>query len=481
MKITLDCYEAGQGSVGGLGTFHNGLYPELVKLGNEAKTFSMKTRESLSTRESIESVVIRRPEYPVSIDQAYAMVYDTFRRYDIDTSYVQPETLGLGYDKGYRFFTEFSCCPSPYRMSEVDLFESHDWMSFLKSGFFSLLSPKLPQNLGLHSTEPGRLGGISHHNLNGTSPKNSISEICFTKNNDCGSSFHEGQRIIRDLEFVLTYKILRENPDFALMTVSKIHRKEYLLGVRMHGGKTEKIQNRVYSMYHGVPINYMRPMKNVEKKDFTIGVMARCTPIKGFFIIPDLATILAHEAPEIKLHVATPADDKNPLYSFLRLSSLKLPNLKIDNTWYIGEEKVKIINSWHGMLSPSIYEPQGQTDLEAMSCGIVPIVGLGGFREKVEDGRTGVWINPLDVKETADKIIKLYRSSNGGSPYKGSNGYESKYDEMCKNAREDAEKRWSWEKRAIAHQEKNKYLLEGKAEVLREELSDLLTPKYELD
>ena len=75
-------------------------------------------------------------------------------------------------------------------------------------------------------------------------------------------------------------------------------------------------------------------------------------------------------------------------------------------------------------------------------CGIVPIVGLGGFREKVEDGRTGVWINPLDVKETADKIIRLYRSSNGGSPYKGSNGYESKYDEMCKNAREDAEKRW---------------------------------------
>ena len=482
-KIRVDCYEAGVGSKGGLGTYHNELYPELVKLGHDVKTFSMMTREGLNTREVFDGVVIRRAEYPVSIDQAYANVYDTFKSYKIDSRYISPETLGLGFkvnkEKEYKFFTDFSCCPTPYKMCEAELLEPQDWMSFLRSGFFSLLLPDLVQNLGVHSTEPGRRGGIYHNNLNGTVEKFSDKEFIYNKDGNRWASFTEGERIIRDLEFVLTYNILKENPEFGLMTVSKIHRTEYLMGVKEHGGKPEKIQNRVYPMHHGVDTHDLRPMSNVEKKDFTVGVLARCTPIKGLCLMYPLATILANEAPEIKIHIATPAEDDNPLYMSLRDLSARLPNLKVDNTWYVGEEKTKLINSFHALLAPSLYEPQGQIDLEALACGVPPIVGMGGLREKVEDGLTGIWINPFDPRDTANKIVMLYRSMNGGPPYKGINGDESKYEEMCKNAREDAEKRWSWKKRALAHQEKNKYLIDGKVDVMREELSSLLTPLYD--
>jgi glycosyltransferase involved in cell wall biosynthesis len=484
-KLSVDCYEAGQGKIGGLGTYHDGIYPELAKLGYNVNTFSMKTKDGLPLREVLEGMSIRRPEFPVSIDQAYAMLVDTFRRYNVETNYIIPETLGLGYDihapgynkEGLKFFTDFSCCSSPYKMADSDLGEYHDWFSFIRSGFHSLLLPGMPQNLNIHSTEPGRNQGILHNNQRGTSEKNTDHEIIFARGNSQNESFFAGQRLLRDLEFRLTYEILLKNPSFSLMTVSKINRKEYLMGVKVHGGKPEKIMNRVFPMYHGVDVNLLRPMCNVEKKGFTVGVLGRLTPVKGFYMLPELAEILYHEAPDINLHVATPpADPRDQLYQTLIMHSLRLPNLKIDNTWYVGEEKTKLINSWHALLCPSIYEPQGQIDLEAMACGVVPVVGLGGLREKVEDGLTGVWINPFDTRETANNIIRLYKSMNGGPAYKGGNSHEAKYDEMCKNAREDSEKRWSWKRRAEAHDQKNKYLIEGNAEAIREELSDLLTP-----
>ena len=54
-------------------------------------------------------------------------------------------------------------------MSTVDMFSPHEWMSFLKSGLIAWLHPNLIQGIFLHSTEPGRQGGILHKNITGTS------------------------------------------------------------------------------------------------------------------------------------------------------------------------------------------------------------------------------------------------------------------------------------------------------------------------
>ena len=465
IKLRVDSYEAGVGAVGGLATFHNNLYPRLVSRGFDIKTFSMHFRSDLPVREDFKGVIIRRPSSDVDLDVAYAWTYDILHQYGIDVGYLSPSEIYLV----PRYFTNFGVVPSPYRMSLADVFSPHDWMSFLRSALFAWLHPDLVQAIFLHSTEPGRQGGLQHKNVNGTSEKLDLNDFGLGAKGYPGS-FYQGLRLIRDLEFPLTFKILRRHPDSALFTVSKIHRKEYLLGLRAHGMRFGEVKDKVFAIYHGVDTKEYRPMPNVEKEGFRIGFIGRSTPVKGIDIIPDLASLLLRKIPDVKFHVVTKTEAQNPLYLGLieKIHQMRLEDVvRLDNTFYTGEVKVKVINSWDILLVPSRYEPQGQVDLEAMSCGVIPAVGMGGLREKVEDGFNGIWINPYSVEETAEKIIQLYK---GG--YKG-----RKTEEIIQNCRESAIKIWDWEKRANVHKELYTYLLDGRVDEVKRDLNDLLLPK----
>jgi glycosyltransferase involved in cell wall biosynthesis len=465
IELRVDSYESGIGAVGGLATFHNNLYPRLVNRGFDVKTFSMHLTPELPVRENFKGVIIRRPSGDIDLDVAYAWTYDILHQHGIDVDYLSPSELYLV----PRYFTNFGVVPSPYRMSLANLFSPHDWMSFLRSALFSWLHPDLVQAIFIHSTEPGRIGGIQHNNLNGTSDNLDLSDFSLMVKGDFSGSFYQGLRLIRDLEFPLTFKILHRLPNSALFTVSRIHRKEYLLGLKAHGMRFGEVEERVFAIYHGVDTTEYRPLSTVEKKGFTIGFIGRCTPVKGIDIIPDVAEILTKKIPEVKFHIVTKTEPQNPYYlSFMdRIRDSGLNNVVfIDNTFYTGEEKIKVINSWNLLLVPSRYEPQGQVDLEAMACGVVPVVGMGGLREKVVDGFNGIWINPNDRQETAEKIVQFYKGE-----YKG-----RKSDEIIQNCRESAIKIWDWEKRADVHKELYTYLVDGRVDEIRGDLEELLLP-----
>ncbi|RJS86793.1 glycosyltransferase [Candidatus Bathyarchaeota archaeon] len=465
IQLRVDSYEAGSGAIGGIATFHNNLYPRLIKRGFDVKTFSMHFRSELPLRENFKGVIIRRPSSDVDLDVAYAWTYDILHQYGIDVQYLSPSEIYIV----PRYFTNFAVVPSPYRISLADLFSPHDWMSFLRSALFAWLHPDLIQAIFIHSTEPGRQGGIQHRNIHGTSNKLDLSEFEFRVQGDYRRSFYEGLRLIRDLEFPLTFKILSRHPYSALFTVSKIHRKEYLLGLRAHGMRFGKVDERIFAIYHGVDTEEYRPMRDVEKEGFTIGFVGRCTPVKGADIIPDLASRLIKKIPNLRFHIVTKTDTQNPYYQELisKIYDMKLEDIiYIDNTFYIGEEKIKVINSWNIALIPSRYEPQGQVDLEAMACGVVPAVGMGGLREKVIDGFNGIWIDPNNIDETAEKIFQFYKGK-----YKGRTD-----DEIIYNCRESAEKIWDWDKRADVHKELYAYLVDGRVDDVSRDLEDLLLP-----
>jgi glycosyltransferase involved in cell wall biosynthesis len=467
VKLIVDSYEAGAGTVGGLGIFHNSLYPRLLQRGFEVETFSMRFRPDLPLIEDFRGVTIRRSPVDVDLDAAYALIYDIFKRYGVTADYLSPSDVSVV----SRYFTNFGVVPSPLKMTEADLFSPHDWMSFTRSASAALLHPNLVQAIFIHSTEPGRIGGFQHNNINGTQDNLDLSDFDLRINGDYFGSFYKGLRLIRDLEFPLTFKVLQKLQHSALFTVSKIHRKEYLLGLRAHGMRFREIEDRVFAVYHGVDTKLYRPM-NVEKTGFTIGFIGRCTPVKGIDIIPELASELKKEIPEVKIHVVTNADPGNPYFLSLlgRIRNLGLSNtVYIDNTFYSGEEKVGLINSWSLLLAPSRYEPQGQVDLEAMSCGVVPAVGLGGLREKVVNGFNGMWIDPNNLRETVEKIIQFQKGV-----YKG-----RRAEEIAENCRESAVKIWDWEKRVDAHKEAYIYLIEGRCKEIARDLTEALLPTIE--
>jgi len=60
------------------------------------------------------------------------------------------------------------------------------------------------------------------------------------------------------------------------------------------------------------------------------------------------------------------------------------------------------------LVVPSLYEPFGLVNIEAMACGI-PVVGsnVGGIPEIIDDGKTGLLVQPGNPEELATAITRL--------------------------------------------------------------------------
>jgi starch synthase len=71
-------------------------------------------------------------------------------------------------------------------------------------------------------------------------------------------------------------------------------------------------------------------------------------------------------------------------------------------------EVVQLYSHAAVFVCPSVYEPFGLINLEAMSCGTAVVAsGVGGILEVVEDGKTGLLVPPARPDELAAAIRKL--------------------------------------------------------------------------
>jgi len=95
------------------------------------------------------------------------------------------------------------------------------------------------------------------------------------------------------------------------------------------------------------------------------------------------------------------------------LEQAKNKNINLILTdWISGDEKKAAFWSCDVFLTPSYYlDPFPTQNLEAMACKR-PVVGtcFGGTQELVLDNQTGFIINPYNIQNTAEKIIKLLKN-----------------------------------------------------------------------
>jgi glycosyltransferase involved in cell wall biosynthesis len=107
---------------------------------------------------------------------------------------------------------------------------------------------------------------------------------------------------------------------------------------------------------------------------------------------------------------------------------------------------------------PSIYEPFGIINLEAMACN-TPVVGsaVGGIREVVVDGETGILVDPHLSPEPPHDPVAPARFERGLAEAINRIANDPElWKRMCEAGRRRVEERYSW--RSIAQQTYELYL-----------------------
>ncbi len=147
-------------------------------------------------------------------------------------------------------------------------------------------------------------------------------------------------------------------------------------------------------------------------KEFTIGMISRITPLKGHTDFIKAVAILNRQIPQLKVIIAGEA----PKEKYREELELLVRRLGLTRTiQFLGakEDVPAVMNQLDVIVSATVTpEAFGRVIIEAQATG-VPVVSttVGGVVDIIEDGKTGLLCRPMDPRDMADKIIRLYKDA----------------------------------------------------------------------
>jgi glycogen synthase len=133
--------------------------------------------------------------------------------------------------------------------------------------------------------------------------------------------------------------------------------------------------------------------------------VGRISEQKGIFTLLEAADALP-EGVELVLCASSP--DTPELQARLEAAVAGRPMIRWINAMLPVEAVVQLYSHAAAFVCPSVYEPFGLINLEAMACG-TPVVAsrVGGIPEVVVDGETGLLVEPGDPVALADALRRV--------------------------------------------------------------------------
>jgi alpha-maltose-1-phosphate synthase len=168
---------------------------------------------------------------------------------------------------------------------------------------------------------------------------------------------------------------------------------------------------RVVVIHNGIdPERFQRterrdaPARRGVREPYVLFV-GRITDQKGIFHLLDAARKLP---PGVQVVVCASAPDTPEIEARLRRAVAELPNVLWIAEMVPVDEVVQLYSHAAVFVCPSVYEPFGIINLEAMACR-TPVVAsaVGGILEVVEDGRTGLLVPPASPDDLAAAIRRV--------------------------------------------------------------------------
>lgn len=249
----------------------------------------------------------------------------------------------------------------------ADLVHCHTWYTFF-AGFLAKLLYRVPLVVTMHSLEPLRPWkeeqlGPGYH-LSSWIEKNGV---------------EHADRVIAvsaemKQDIVNTYQIPPEK-------VEVVHN-----GIDL--AQYHPVQDRDYLDEQGIDHPYLLFVGRISRQ-------------KGILQLLEAMEQLDH----VYLVLCASSPDTPELEKEVREKVKQNPRIKWLNEMVSKDKVIQLYSHATAFICPSIYEPFGIINLEAMACK-APVIAsrVGGIKEVVVDGETGFLVPPDDPKELANRI-----------------------------------------------------------------------------
>lgn len=189
-------------------------------------------------------------------------------------------------------------------------------------------------------------------------------------------------------------------------------------------------EERIKVIHVGVDTGLFRPIENARllgnEDKFKILCVARLHKYKGLdYLIKAMKTV-REEIPNSKLYLLGKGPEESNLKKLVEELSLEDCVEFIHNP-FPNYRMPELYSSCDIYVQPSIVEPYGIAVLEAMACGKPAIsTNVGGMRDTIEDGISGILVAPRDSTAISNAICKLCnnREEMGGDALKRSGEFD---------------------------------------------------------
>ena len=205
-------------------------------------------------------------------------------------------------------------------------------------------------------------------------------------------------------------------------------------------------EDKIVEIYNGIDlkeyqeVNSSKALKKYNIKNDYILFVGRISRQKG---ILHLLNAIEYLPEDIDVVLCAGKADTEKLLKKVKEKVKTHKNIIWINEMISRKEIIELYSQASVFVCPSIYEPFGIINLEAMACK-TPVVAssVGGIKEVVVNGETGFLITAGAEKEMAEAIIKLLDNQNMRNKF-------------GKAGRNRVEKHFSWD--SIARQTKKLY------------------------